>query len=487
MYKINNSLNGVAKRKNCASSNHDELVANTYKRIKSEFYMTNGVNGGEISLRAIKPFVAFDHKSSYGIPRRLELLADVDIQNLETPLAKYTKVHRDDVNIVDYCHLQQYLSAKEFDRRLLYDTTYDCVVNAIVSYVLDWPDDKLAEFVSLYPQYDRLCAEIKAFRALDDGAYVYDYRGIPVVRTAIKIIKFHFEAKRDGRQMFDWMSLLDFDFVNHLHDVYNWVLNDELDAKKIALLESDMDIPYALPNIDVSTLKQYDREYVFKFITGEACCCKTTIIDKLTELGWKKYSRGDIGSFSGKSNNPAAIGNLHAALHFVLTQPDVIGDRGFIDNVIWSFIMPGCNPQNKSTYIRDLFSFLNSNFNEPSIAEYITQKGVIFIDPKSKKNQERQLRRCEDGDPWRARLKLYTVSQFMTYYAVARLFGWKVICVPYTEDGEIDACRYQANIDAIIRYFGSPKRTGKPYVRFSKPSNFYVIDTVYPKSVGIFK
>nr|WIE70404.1 unknown [Oryctes rhinoceros nudivirus] len=75
----------------------------------------------------------------------------------------------------------------------------------------------------------------------------------------------------------------------------------------------------------------------------------------------------------------------------------------------------------------------------------------------------------------------------MTYYAVARLFGWKVICVPYTEDGEIDACRYQANIDAIIRYFGSPKRTGKPYVRFSKPSNFYVIDTVYPKSVGIFK
>lgn len=475
------------KRKNGSSTTHQELVENTCKRLKNNY--NNGYNemDCEDGTNKIQPFKSFFYEGRYGIPARLAKLINVDVQNLDIPLPKYTSGYRNDVSLVDFCHVYQYLSAKEFDVSLLSNKTFDCVINAIISYLLDWPNEKLDEFVGIYPDYDQLCAAVKEFRELDEGCYIYNYNGIPVVKTAIKIIKSHFMPKSLGRNVFDWMSLLDYEFLEHIRQVYNWALNDDFDSKKTTLLEADMDIPYRLPNIDVTSLKQYDRDDNFKFITGEACCCKTTIINTLTEMGWKKYSRGDVGSFSGKSNNPAAIGNLHASLHYVLTQPDVIGDRGFIDNVLWTFIMPGCNPRNKKTFVHDLLSFLNSNFNEPSIAEYIQQKGVIFIDPKSDKNKERQLARCEDGDPWRGRLEMYTISQFMAYYVVARLFGWKVICVPYTDDGRIDDVRYKRNIETIVKYFGVPKPTGRPYVRYSKPSNFYIVDNSYSKSVGIFK
>lgn len=463
------------------SRDHESLVANTFKRLKSDSAVNQTIGS------YLTPFVKFDQSGYFGIPERLQKLNNVDIQNINDSLPKYTAGYRDDVSYTDYCHVHQYLSAKEFNESLLSDKKFDSVVNSIISYLLDWPDAKLNEFVSLYPKYDRLCAALKEFRELEDGKYVYTYNGIPVVRTAIKIIKSHFAPKNEGRKVFDWMSLIDYSFIQHINQVYNWLLNDNFDVDKIALLESDMEIPYKLPHIDVEKLKNNRRDNTFKFISGEACCCKTTIMNKLSELGWKSYSRGDVGSFSGKSHSPAAIGNLHAALHFILTQPDVIGDRGFIDNVIWEFIMPECNPIKREGLIRDLFSFLNSNFNEPSIAEYISHKGVIFVDTNTTQNKERQLKRCEDGDPWRARLDMYPIAQFMTYYVTARLFGWKVICVPYSNDDQIDNVRYNRNIQTIMDYFGKPILTDLPYVKFSKPSNSYEIDNSYPKSVGIFK
>lgn len=437
--------------------------------------------------RRLQPFKNFTNKGCYGIPNRLAILDNVDILNIDIPLKKYIDNYRMDVTLADFCHVHQYLTCAEFSKQLLSNTIFDDVVNAIISYLLDWPNEKLDEFGKEYPDFQRLFAGIKEFRNLDNGDYVYDYKGIPVIKTAIKLIKLHFVPKTESRTSFDWMSLVKFEFICHLNYVYSLILNDKFDDKSIQSLHAPMDIPYTLPNIDMSTLKQYQRDDNLKFITGQACCCKTTILDKFADMGWKKYSRSDVGSFSGKSHNPAAIGNLHASLNQILTRPDVIGDRGFIDNVLWTFIMPACNPAKKTTLVDDLMLFLNSNFNEACIAEYISQKGVIFIDPKCRKNRERQRNRCEDGDPWRSRLEMYAPVQFIVYYAAARLFGWKIICVPYTKDETIDDVKYNQNVDEIVNFFGKPKPTNEPYVRYSKPSDLYIIDNSFAKSVGIYK
>lgn len=461
---------GVSKRK---VDGQQKLIDNARKWIK---------NTPEICA-GILPFKSFDQEGDHGIPGRVRAINKVDIQNITTSLPKYEAECRTDVSLVDICHLHQYLSSDEFNKSLLHDKKYDYVVDAIISYVLGWPTDKINEFASRFPKYDALCTAIVSFRE----QYVFLYNDVPVVKTSIKMIKAHFAPIAPARKPFDWMSLLDDAFVQHLYAVQEWVSNGDITCDKAELLQRDMPIPYRLPNIDVSTLKNYSRPDVMKFITGEACCCKTTIVTALSDLGWKKYSRGDIGGFNKKPENRAAVGNLHAALNYVLTKPDVIGDRGFIDNVIWTFIMPGCDPKKQKTFIRDLFLFLNSNFNEPAIAEYIRHKAVVFIDPKSTRNKVRQLTRCEDGDSFRGRLMHYTDSQFLAYYVVARLFGWKIICVPYTSDGEIDDEAYKKNVKTIVDFFGKPPLTGEPRVIYDKPSNEYVFDNEFPASVGIYK
>lgn len=466
------------------SQNKAQLLENFYKRVK----LNNGSIVSDDKMPGqIKPFISFAYKDDYGIPARFQLLDGIDVQNIEVELFPYFGVYKA-ASQVDFCHAYQYLSAREFNRNLLCDKTYDHVVDAIVSYLLEWNDESMLKFISLYPQFENMCRALMDFKMLDSGAYVYDYCGVPVVKTTIKIIKSHFINKRPGRNFFDWMFCINRDFITHIKYVYSLLLSNSIDKDAVDILESDMPIPYKLPTIDMENLKNKSKgPNALKFITGEACCLKTTILNRLSDVGWKPYSRRDVGSFGGKSDNPVAVGNLHAALHYMLTQSDVIGDRGFIDNILWVFIMSACDPNNKHFLVRNLLSFLNSNFNEPSIAEFITQKGVVFLDPFVAENRARQLARCEDGDPWRGRLEMYTIAQFITYYVAARLFGWKVMCVPYTLDRKIDNERYNKNIKTIIDYFGEPIRTEIPHVQFSKPSNAYKIDNTFPKSVGIFK
>lgn len=288
------------------------------------------------------------------------------------------------------------------------------------------------------------------------------------------------------RSEFNWIDTLDRSFVAHLKEVYSWILEDSFDEEKIKIIEADYPIPYQLPNIS-DDLEKLRGSSNFKFITGQACCGKTTMLNHFRKLGWKIYNRGKLGSFGGKANDPATIANLHAALQYQLTQSDVIGDRGSIDNPLWSFIMPACNPQRRDSLVGDLLSFINSSFNEPSIAEYITQKGVIFLDPYSRLNQERMLKRCAGGDPNRGRLSMYNPPQFMSYYTVARLFGWKCYAVPYTKERIFNPDGYKKIAVEVEKIFGPPKSTGTPFVWYNKPKNDFIIDNTYPKSVGIFK
>lgn len=471
------------------SKDQNDLVELANKRLKMDMSQLNGeMPQQELFERKVRPFKAFDYQDDYGIPRRLSILANVDVQNIVKPLKRWTRGYRKDISLSEFSHLYQYLNAREFNSTLLKDKTYDRVVDAIVSYMLDWSDESLKRFSTRHQQYTHFCEAIINFRKVDDGAYIYEYNGIPVVKTSMKLLKANFSPDSNTRNSFCWMSFVDNEFIREIRNVYDWALNDKFDKEKIAFVEMERDIPYTLPNIDIKDLlDQRKNTNCLKFVSGEACCCKTTCLEKIKANGWKIFSRGDVGSFGGKANNPAAIGNLHAALHFVLTQPDAIGDRGFIDNVIWMFIMEACNPARSNTLISDLLLFLNSNFNETAIAEYITHKGVIFLDPYPIQNKKRQLLRSEDGDSFRSRLAMYATAQFITYYVAARLFGWKIICVPYTKDFKIDNDRYLKNIETVTTYFGEPKSSKVPPIRFAKPSNLYEADNTFSKSVGIFK
>ncbi|AYP97904.1 GrBNV gp17-like protein-like protein [Mauternbach virus] len=435
-------------------------------------------------------FQSFDATGDSDMPYFISIFKDFDTVNDQSCTNfDITKLNRD-VALYEYYSICNYFEAPEFTIDLLKTTKYDHVVNAIISYILFWSNDCIDEYIKCNPKYTNLLNAIRTIRELDGGQYIFEYKGLPFIKQAFKILRRHFESETTPKAPFDWLGIMDHDFINHLYRVYTLILENKFDFETIKMLEADMEIPYKLPGIDIAKLRAVSNQNQFKFITGQACCCKTTILNKLIEIGWRKFSRGDVGSFSGKSTSSAAIGNLHAALDFILTRPNVIGDRGYIDNVIWSFIMPACNSNESSSFVNKMLSFLNANFNEPSIAQYISQKGLIFIDPYVDLNRSRQLRRCVSGDAHRARIFMYPIAQFMTYYTVARLFGWKVICVPYDVDRNFDNVKYEQNIDLIRNYFGTPTFddiVDRQVIRFAKPHNNYTIDTLYPKIVGIFK
>lgn len=145
------------------------------------------------------------------------------------------------------------------------------------------------------------------------------------------------------------------------------------------------------------------------------------------------------------------------------------------------------DPTRVDYIIDDLLEFLTC-FNEPSIAQFISQKVVIIVDPYPERNRARQMGRNEDGDALRARLPLYPHAQFIVYYTFARLFGWPLYTVPYTEDGNIDQEKYTQNLEDICNYFGEVgESTIDLNTTFAKPASRFVIDNSYPLKMGVYK
>jgi hypothetical protein len=98
-----------------------------------------------------------------------------------------------------------------------------------------------------------------------------------------------------------------------------------------------------------------------RYVTGQACCGKTTALKVLEESGWRVYSRKDIGTFSGKSKSAFHFAVLHAAQEDVLRREGTIGDRGPIDNPFWVLIMHQCNPIYKNSALFEPLSYLNNH------------------------------------------------------------------------------------------------------------------------------
>lgn len=165
-------------------------------------------------------------------------------------------------------------------------------------------------------------------------------------------------------------------------------------------------------------------------------------------------------------------------------------DRADIDNPLLVGIMELCDPKYTTNLVWELLKFLNANLNEAAIGYYINQRGVIFIDPYPSLCAERMLRRNTGGDLHRSRISRYAIVQAMAYYTVARLFGWKVYCVPYTSRREFDPTVYTRIADELLtnEYFGMASLDNPiPAIYYARPPNNRPISTDYPKAVGIYK
>lgn len=476
----------AAKRKySDLDVNDDFLSAETFKCQKH-------LNAHKMIFKRSKydNFVKFNHtQSDSGIPYFAKLFEKFDPINTREDFPKYIEYREFcDLNYVDKIHLLDYLRAEEFNSKLLTTRKYDHVVTAIISFMLQFDDVDLEQFGMNYEQFMPLCQYVIGERAVDDYNYLYLYNNyVPFVKTSFKILNKFFKLENAlirSPKVFSILQKIGRNVVDEMNLFFRLHQENSFTQADIKHLERHRNMYFNLDNVDLESIRGSSN---FKFISGEACCGKTTIANYLKADGWQIYSRGDCGSFSGKATNPAAVGCLHSALDYVLTQPNVIGDRGYIDNILWVFIMYACAMKNIDTLVTELLRFFNANFNEAAIANFCSQKGVIFLDPYADKNKERMLNRNTDSDPHRARIEHYPVCQFIPYLFAALIFGWKIVAVPYTDDRQFNPIEYDEKIKRISDYFGKPANVDAEFVRYAKPPNDYDVDSSFAKSIGIFK
>lgn len=235
--------------------------------------------------------------------------------------------------LLDFLHLDYFLKSDRYLSSVnLRDRNRDAVSHAIVSFGLEWNADSWKSFVERFPNHQRFAKHICEERERTDVFIFGSSVGrVTYVKTTFRVLRNYFvevnrdEASRPEPSRFELVQLLNWGFVQHLRDVHHMIRWGE-GVKNIKMLENPMAIPYDITN-SVGAYGQLRNESSAKFITGQACCGKTTLLTRLRQLGWKVLSRGDIGSFSGKAHNAAAVACLHASFEWVLSHSDVLGVR----------------------------------------------------------------------------------------------------------------------------------------------------------------
>lgn len=283
-------------------------------------------------LPSILPFNSLTSVDGGGIPQRVKLFNTFDPQNTTYQAVKFTGYRR--ASLIECYHLLDYLRCEDL-QKITCTRKYDPTVNAIVSLVLGWSREDRESFAKREPKYQTFMSAVSDFVDYEDGAYVYgiefEDRTIPYCKCAFKLIKSvvtELSLKPDDdfdNEPFQIMRYVRPDFVNHLHDLYKKLMDETLSPSEIAELERPIDPPHNLePRI--GSYAHLKRTAQVKFITGQACAGKTTLLTYLNRVGgWQIMSRGKIGGFSGKADNPVAVAKLHAAVNFTLRHSNVLG------------------------------------------------------------------------------------------------------------------------------------------------------------------
>lgn len=431
-----------------------------------------------------------------------ELTKFFDVFDPINTIERHPKLQKQDreVGSAAFEHLATYLLSEEFNELLLQDRKHDATVHAIVSFALPWNRASLLRFGEMHPKCMAFARALLLETSRDNGEYVYRHResGVPFVRTTFKILRNALTENGVGAAPttttspslppFVLINLLPSAFVDFMSNVYVTLRDERFDYGRVRrMLEQPDEIPYNIQD-EIGNYRDLKARAELKFITGQACCGKTTLLNAMRRRGWRIVSRGSVGSFAGKSSNPVAVACLHASIDWALRHDNVLGDRGHIDNPLWVGIMQFCDPRHSETLVTDLLNFISDNFNAATLGFFIAQKGVVFVDPYASKCAERMLRRGTGGDAFRGRIATYAIVQTMAYLMVAKLFGWRVYCVPYDASGNFDPSQYGQIAEEMHAFFGEVGTTYPlPRERYGKPLGLLCPDPTYPKSVGIYK
>lgn len=402
-----------------------------------------------------------------------------DLSVRKTQLELWNGRPRENVTGDDMLYVYEYLKDPRFlSVHLLKTRKRDHIVHAVTAFVLQWPVMKIEEFGKTFNGIseftDRIIECVNA-------KLIVSYKGYPVLLHIFKILMAHLrrdmiddgvtvpEMSKIPKPYFSLQRYVSKNLLLHFQEVYRhlqaecWGPNDS-HLKTAIQVENTFGVPFAQFTNRATTAEE--RKNRPKYITGVACCGKTTVLDTLRQYGWTIKSRGDLGTFGGKSKSPAHVAALHAALDHAYRAgaTHIIGDRGPIDNPLWSAIMELCNPLYADTMVNKLMVFFEKTFNELVIRYHAGFDVVVFLDPYPSRNRERMLCRCENGDALRGRLQQYVSAQFMAYYMFASLFGFETVYVPYTSDGVLDTCGLFQISKKLLNYYGVVDRNDtKPY------------------------
>lgn len=463
-----------------------------------------------------KPTVFADITSEYGIPAIAKHFMDFKLVSETLPFYKDEKLAADQhpnrtLENIKMRYVYGYLKHPEFmNLALLKTTNYDHVVYAIFAYILQWSEDAILRFGKEFRDISTLINWIIIDKK---NMSLVSYRGYPVTPRIYRILSWHFEhdlrligeytrencnfAAYDtiDKQHFTISKYVSYEWVKHFQFVYDRLRDEawnEFECKPNAeFFEKTrqlLGVPFA--KLFNHRVPRSDRP---KYITGVACCGKTTVLEHLRHSGWRFESRGSMGTFSGKSKTPALVASLHAAIDDTLRSGSrtVIGDRGPIDNPLWTVIMQLCDPKHSATVVSKLLQFFEATFNEPVIRYHSGFDVVVFLDQYPSRNRERMRARNDGGDVHRARLQQYVTIQFMAYYMFAVLFGFRMIFVPYDRaTGNFDGRRHTKNAQLIAEYYGPADTVDANSVtamKLNKELPEFMDDNTFPIVYGIFK
>ncbi|KAE9521743.1 hypothetical protein AGLY_017854 [Aphis glycines] len=375
-----------------------------------------------------------------------------------------------------WTYVYDYVNDPHFkSRSMLTNRERDHIVYGIFAFILLWPEEDILKFASFFPRVSALVSNI--VECIRTGAVV-DYKGLPVMPSTFKVLKMHFQhdlCDDDAvvtllpvrrQPYFSIKTYVKRTLSAHFHKVYACLQNEYWGPpgadryRDITHVNETFGVPFAQllgSRTNPAPPSAADLRTRPKYVTGVACSGKTSALNALRRYGWTIKSRGDLGTFGGKSKSPAYVAALHAALDYAYRAgaPYVIGDRGPIDNPLWTAITEMCNPRYARDMVYRLEKFFEHTFNELVIRYHGEFDVVVFLDPYPSRNRERMLKRGENGDAYRGRLRQYVAAQFMAYFMFAVLFGHRIVLVPYDDDrGNFDENAHVHNTLMLADYYG---------------------------------
>ncbi|ABO45350.1 unknown [Gryllus bimaculatus nudivirus] len=446
----------------------------------------------------IPVYVGFDDSSqSLGISFLLREFKNFDAVNELTnqpwKQSRSTKV----ANELLFSYVDLYFNNEHFNENTILKTNkYDKVMYALFSYLLFFDTDSLIRYGDYNKTITIIINGLLECRRLHQvKCVILNNKMYPYVRSTFKILNSYFKNLNNNMDTdiicFDIRNYISNEFVIDCYSFLNCLNTETYNSHVLNFIEDESRKPC------ISFLKELSSTSnecgVIKYVTGQACTGKTTVLNALSTNYCYIKSRHSMGTFSGKSKSSETVAALHFAIDHNLSKKNVLGDRGSIDNPLWRWIMHACNPviTPHKNLVDECLRFLSSSFNSSSFEYLAKQRVAVFIDLLPSENKKRMLERNKGGDAFRARIKNYAIAQTVAYFIIAKLCGWKIITVPYDLSKKIYfPHKYQDIIKNLITFFNFEELNNINAIENKddlKPLNDYNCDFEFAINCGIYK